>query len=109
MESKREYDRYKSTGKIVYLHQAGDKLYYVIENWLSAKYNVQVSSYKQLRDVVKNNRCDRELLSKVKILKNISSDDVLRGIPEEFEDIYLECYVIMEKMMSSNPTKNPKM
>lgn len=99
-ESRREYDRYKSTGKVVYLQQAGNKLFSVVENWLMVKYNVRVSSYKELRKVVRNNRYDRVLLSKVSQLHYFYYENVMRGEPEEFEDIYLEVYRIMQKRIN---------
>ena len=51
-ESKEEFKRYKSTKKVVYLQQAGNKLFSVVENYLMIKYNVRVVSYRELKNVV---------------------------------------------------------
>ena len=95
-ESYNEYLKYKKTGKVVFLQQSGNKLFSVVENWLQVKYNIIVSSYQELRDVVKNNKYDRTLLSKVSQLHYFYYQNKLRGEPEEFEDIYLEIYEIMK-------------
>lgn len=94
-ESKVEYGKYKQTGKVVYLQQAGNKLFSVVENWLMVKYNTRVFSYKELRDIVRENTHDRRLLSKVAQLHYFYYENRMRGEPSEFEDIYLEIY---EKM-----------
>lgn len=95
-ESKNEFDKYKSSGRVVFLQQAGNKLFSVIENWLMVKYNVRVQSYRDLRKVVKNNRVDRLLLSKVAQLHYFFYENELRGESSEFEDIYMEIYDIMK-------------
>jgi hypothetical protein len=96
-ESKKEFVRYKATGKVVYLQQACNKLFSVVENWLMVKYDVRVQSYQQLRGVVKNNAYDRVLLSKASQLHYFYYENVLRGEPEEFEDMYLEVYKVMKE------------
>ena len=53
---------------------------------------MRVSSYHELRQVVKKNKHDRQLLSKVAQLHYFYYENKLRGEPEEFEDIYLEIY-----------------
>lgn len=95
VESKVEFNKYKSTNKIVYLQQAGNKLFSVVENWLMVKYNVRVASYQQLRAVVKNNKNNSRLLSKVAQLHYFYYENRMRGEPEEFADIYLEIYETM--------------
>lgn len=97
LESKREFDRYEKTGKVVYLQQAGNKLFSVVENWLMVKYDTRVSSYSALHNLVKNNRNDRNLLSKVAQLHYFYYENELRGEAWEFEEIYKEVYGIMKK------------
>ena len=100
-ESKKEFDRYKSTGKIVYLQQAGNKLFSVVENWLMVKHNVRVISYQELRRVVKKNKYDRYLLSKAAQLHYFYYENKLRGEAEEFEDIYTEIYDKMKNRVEN--------
>lgn len=94
-ESRNEYLKYEKTNRVVYLQQAGNKLFSVVENWLMVKYNIRVQSYQELRIVVKNNKYDRQLLSKVAQLHYFYYENKLRGEPEEFADIYVEIYDIM--------------
>jgi hypothetical protein len=96
-ESYNEFLKYKKTKKVVFLQQAGNKLFSVVENWLMIKYNVRVTSYIQLRGVVKKNKYDRTLLSKVAQLHYFYYENELRGEASEFEDIYIEIYNIMKR------------
>jgi hypothetical protein len=99
-ESKVEYDRYKTTNRVVFLQQAGNKLFSVVENWLMVKHNKRVRSMAELRALVKNNTYDRRLLSKVSQLHYFYYENVVRGEPEEFDDIYMEIYEIMKGRIS---------
>ena len=96
IESKNEYNKYKQLNKIVFLQQAGNKLFSVVENFLMIKYKQRVVSYQNLRDLVRNNSFDRRLLSKVAQLHYFYYENIIRGEPEEFEDIYLEVYETMK-------------
>ena len=95
-ESKKEFDLYKSTNRVVYLQQAGNKLFSVVENFLMLKYKTRVMNYQELRNLVKNNTFDRRLLSKVAQLHYFFYQNRTMGEPVEFEDIYLEVYEIMK-------------
>jgi hypothetical protein len=99
-ESRREFDKYKSTGRVVYLQQAGNKLFSVVENWLMVKYDTRVANYVELRHLVKNNKNDSRLLSKVAQLHYFYYENKLRGEPEEYEDIYSESYEIMKRRIN---------
>ena len=96
-ESGVEFNKYKTSRKVIYLQQAGNKLFSVVENWLMVKHNVRVSSYKELRKVVRKNKHDKLLLSKTVQLHYFYYENKLRGEPEEFEDIYMEIYDKMKK------------
>lgn len=100
-ESYNEYKKYKRTDKIVFLQQAGNKLFSVVENWLMVKYDTRVSSYSDLRYLVRNNRNDRLLLSKVAQLHYFYYENVIRGEPWEFEEIYLDVYQTMKKRVDA--------
>jgi len=58
-----EYEQYKQTGCIIYLQQAGNKLFSVVENYLMVKNDYRVRSYQQVLKLVENNNYDLELLT----------------------------------------------
>jgi hypothetical protein len=60
--SKKELDLYNSTGSIIYLQQACEKMYSVVENYLMIKYSRRAKSYGHLQEIVKNNQYDTNLL-----------------------------------------------
>ena len=43
--SKSEYNKYKSTENIIYLQQAGEKLFNVIENYVGVINNIQIQNF----------------------------------------------------------------
>ena len=51
--SKQEFQTYKSTKDIVYLQQAGEKLFNALESYLSFIYKTRVEYYQQLRLMIK--------------------------------------------------------
>lgn len=96
IESKKEFDVYKSTGKIVYLQQAGNKLFSVVENFMMLKYKTRVRGYQDLRELVKDNTFDKRLLSKTAQLHYFFYSGTVQGEPDEFADMYLEIYEVMK-------------
>ena len=100
IESKREYDEYKTTKRVVYLQQAGNKLFSVVENYLMIKYKRRTNNYQELRGLISQNLFDRLLLSKVALLHYFYYENTLRGEPEEFEDLYLDVYKTMKNRIS---------
>lgn len=60
--AKQEYQTFVTTQHIIYLQQAGNKIFSAIENYFMLKYNKRVRSYKQLQELVKQNKQDFELL-----------------------------------------------
>jgi hypothetical protein len=94
-ESKIEFNKYKETKRVVFLQQAGNKLFSVVENWLMVKHNSRVSSFKDLRYLIRNDKNDRLLLSKVSQLHYFYYENIVRGDPEDFEELYLESYKTM--------------
>lgn len=57
-----EYKKYKDTDKIIYLQQAGNKLFSAVENYLMLKYERRTKSYQALFNMVKHNEKDRAIL-----------------------------------------------
>ena len=51
--SKEEYKQYKSTKNIIYLQQAGEKLFNVIEGYLSFINKVRIEYFQQARGLIK--------------------------------------------------------
>jgi hypothetical protein len=66
--SKKEFDLYNTTGSIIYLQQACEKMYNVVENWLMIKYSRRAKSYGHLREIIKNNKYDADLLFDASLL-----------------------------------------
>lgn len=58
-----EYNLYKNTNNLIYLQQACNKLFSAVENYLMLKYKKRVRSYSQLRELVKDNEYDIEILT----------------------------------------------
>lgn len=51
--SKQEYNTYKQTKNIVYLQQAGEKLFNALENYISFINKTRVEYFQQLRTMIK--------------------------------------------------------
>lgn len=84
--SEKEYNEYKNTGYIIYLQQAGNKLFSVVENWLMLKYNKRVRSYKALLMNIDKN--DKILLTQASQLHYFFYNGDLQMSKEEAEIIY---------------------
>lgn len=95
-ESKKEYDEYVSTNQVVYLQQAGNKLFSVVENYLMLKYNTRVRSYDDLKILVKNNSFDIKLLKKVSLLHYFFYQNEIEGDADSYAVLYVEIYDIMK-------------
>jgi len=63
--AQKEFQLYRKTDHIIYLQQAGNKLFSVVENYLMLKYHTRVKSYQQLLLLVENNTYDISLLTQV--------------------------------------------
>jgi hypothetical protein len=59
----KEYKMYKRTGDLIYLQQAGNKLFSAVENYLMIKYKKRVRSYQSLLKQIEKDKTDRELLT----------------------------------------------
>lgn len=51
--SKSEYNKYKSTRNIIYLQQAGEKLFNAIENYIQFINKLMVGSFYEIKSLVK--------------------------------------------------------
>lgn len=61
-QAKDEFHRFNQSQQLIYLQQAGNKLFSAIENFFMIKYNVRVQSYSQLRKIVLKHKKDYHLL-----------------------------------------------
>jgi len=89
--SKNEFDRYNKTSNIVYLQQAGNKLFGVIENLIEyieqRDYNVygQFMKYTQSQEL-------KNLLRKAKELHLFFYGGLNEGNPDDIKKVYLDIY-----------------
>jgi len=51
--SKQEFNKYKQTKNIIYLQQAGEKLFNVVENYISYINKIRIEYFKQARSLIK--------------------------------------------------------
>ena len=56
----KEYLKYKNTNKVIFLQQAGGKLFSAIENYLMIKYNKKVRSYHSLLKLLKSKNANEK-------------------------------------------------
>lgn len=61
--AQKEFQLYKKTGYVIYLQQAGNKLFSAVENYLMMKYGRRVRSYSQVLQMVDDNVYDSELVT----------------------------------------------
>lgn len=66
--SQEEFAEFKRTGDVVFLQQAGEKLFSAVENYISLKSKVRVESYYEAMQLAKGDRELRNLLYDAKIL-----------------------------------------
>ena len=89
-ESKREYDKYNSTGSIIYLQQASNKLFSVVENYLMIKYDNRVKSYKKL--YLMTNHADKQILFEANQLHRFFYNGDLQMETFEAKRLYMIVY-----------------
>jgi len=91
-ESRKEYEKYKKTGKTIYLQQACNKLFSAVENRLMVKYKIRKRSYKALYNLVRKSQKDRILLQLAKDLHvfyyNGPLDITLYEAENKYNDVY---------------------
>ena len=60
-ESEREYQQYKRTDHLIYLQQAGNKIFSAVENYMMVKYHQRHKSYEKVKEMITDN-ADSKLL-----------------------------------------------
>jgi len=66
--SKLEYTQYEKTGEIVYLQQAGEKLFNAFSRYLEIKYNVITTNHDDIRMLSTRDQRNFDLMSKMDAL-----------------------------------------
>ena len=86
--AEKEYEDYITTGYMIYLQQAGNKLFSAVENWLMLKYKKRVRSYQELLLMVNNNSIDAFLLTQALQLHYFFYNGELQMSKREAEIVY---------------------
>jgi len=94
-ESKREFEKYNKTSRILYLQQACNKLFSAVENYLIVKYNKRVKNYQDLKAIV--NKRDRMLLTDAAQLHYFYYNGKLQMPESDVIDYYERVYEKMVK------------
>ena len=97
--SKKEYERYKKTKKVIFLQQACGKLFSAVENYLMVKYSQRKRSYHSLWEMINRNEKDKTLLQLSKQLHVFYYNGTLDTKVYEAEGIYDNVYQKMKKWM----------
>ena len=87
-ESEKEFDKWKSTDKTIYLQQSCNKLFSAIENFLMYKYGQRQESYQAIRRMISNNRQDHSLLIDANQLHKFYYNAELQMDRYDAENIY---------------------
>ena len=94
--SKSEYTKYKSTKNIVYLQQSGEKLFNALESYIEFINKIQVSSYYELKNLIKEKSL-RNLLYDARNLHRFFYSAELEMNKEDAEELYLNVRSRLEK------------
>ena len=97
--AEQEYQRYHQTRKVIYLQQAGNKMFSAVENFLMLKYNRRARSYQELARLVRNNKNDRILLKLAATLHYFFYNGELQMLRWEAESNYREVRDILKNRM----------
>lgn len=92
VHSKKEFDLYKTTSSIIYLQQASNKLFSVVENYFMLKYRNRVKSYRQLFEMVVHNSKDKMLLIEANQLHRFYYNGELQMQSYEAVELYMRVY-----------------
>jgi len=85
----KEYNLYKKTGYIIYLQQSGNKLFSAVENYLQLKYNKRIKSYQDLKQIIKNNKNDKNLLTLASQLHYFFYNGDLQMDKDDAKNLYI--------------------
>lgn len=94
--SKIEFKEYKATGNIIYLQQAGEKLFNATENYIQYLYKIQSNSFQGVQNIIKEKSL-RKLLYDMKRLHQFFYNAELSMTIEDAEDEYIRLSTILEQ------------
>jgi hypothetical protein len=96
-----EFLTFQKTQQIIYLQQAGNKLFSAIENFLMCKYKTKVKSYKELQQLVFKNKTELRLLRNAAQLHYFFYNGELQmnrlDATETFKETYAEFVKLQKK------------
>lgn len=89
--SKEEYDRYKKTDNVVWLQQAGEKLFCVMGCYIQYMHSMKVESFTELKSLIRE-RPLRRLLYNARDLHKFfyNQNDFMNA--EDADELYLDTY-----------------
>lgn len=89
--SKEEHDKYKSSGNIILLQQAGEKLFCVLQCYVQYLHQIQTGSFEETKNLVRE-KALRNLLYRARDLHRFFYNEQNEMNVEDAEDLYLEVY-----------------
>jgi hypothetical protein len=90
--SKNEYQKYKKTRNIIYLQQAGEKLFNAIENYIGLANKVFVDSFYSAKQLTMRNKPLRKLLYDGRALHRFFYNSTNELDAYEAESLYIRTY-----------------
>lgn len=87
----KEYNKYKSTGRLIYLQQAGNKLFSAVENYMMLKYSQRARSYEAVKGIITDAR-DKKLLVDAAQLHYFYYNAELQMSRSDAESYYKDVY-----------------
>ena len=98
----REYKKYRTEGNLIYLQQAGNKLFSAVENYLMIKYGKRVRNYAKLLNMVNSNKNDSRLLTQAVQLHYFFYNADLHMDRYTAEVIFLDVYNKLKNRIRGN-------
>jgi hypothetical protein len=95
--AEKEFQLYQDTGYVIYLQQAGNKLFSAVENWLMLKYKKRVRSYQQLLQLIQTNQVDSLLAAQASQLHYFFYNGELQMSKQEAVILYKNVYRKMKQ------------
>lgn len=83
-----EYNEYKNTGNVIYLQQAGEKLFNAIENYIQYVNQIQAQTFYEIKGLVKEKPL-RKLLYDGRDLHRFFYNGELEMNKEDADEIYV--------------------
>jgi len=95
--SKIEKDKYMDTGEIIYLQQAGEKLFNALENYIQYINKVRAESFFEIKKLIVQDKPLRKLLYDARTLHRYFYNRELELEEEDAVDLYDSVYGRLKK------------